>query len=1533
MSQTIDLIRLKYPQYKNLSDEDLTIAVGKKYPMYFKSDPQFANDFNNVAFGGKVSSQASSIPGLGVVPSVSSSELQRERRASNIEQGGLPTQIGSALGEMLAKSGQEIGFAQGRAMGVQGLPQQPNPTTYPQALHQGAVNVAGQFLNPEMAPFALLTPLESLKFLPYAPLLVRGGLAAMTTPGVAQGLGAATAPQQTGPQRLQALTETAGGTLGYLPLGEYGYRKLLPEIRENIALDKNTTEKPKVPIRTGPLPPNTANQGLGAQFRSRGPIQASTPVEPVKTEPTPLSKPPTTTLSPAQIVAEHKQKLQAMTPDQLRQLITESKAKTIQDPIVAYQEAVMNQQFPREELQKRGEQLQAPLDMGQVAHSYQRPATQVQLAMQDAVKNGAITKEQQIQWNRQIFNAHQDLVQKANSGTMTGQDRDNALNLLKQINTEVQNASRKSSTTGVPEHEVRARVGKEAPLRQQGQVAEARQGQQAQGPLQEAPQGTVSTGVGQLPRPASGHDVEGHGRVEEIAQKVANPKTGKLNQQELDILGKLDPQARQSYLARVKQLRSVEKVDKTRQSEAGSIFPDIYGRRWDTNPGWMDRSGNLQQFNANKFSHGDIARNKTKNPNETTESYQQKGNLRVTFIPDEHSMYFEGKPLDKQWSKLKELAIERSLKIVDANDRILFDGRSKTSSESGSIFPESPGARKFKEAGAKEEPDNIVHQALSKLNSLSATGSDIRRAVMNSAFVNRRRGYDLPAMESASPKLANAAAEYGNAAVTGRMEADSAVRELTQNLPQDKPFWDKVGAVFYEDMRQAAGKPGKSVWDFPNSPIKSEQDFKAALANKQVQQAIERWKEVIQKPATEMHVQLGGSLLDVGEETGAFANLKALREEGEPEHTGTTPRTGPLASMKGRTSFGFQRKYSGQNYVWDARELGYRMLTKNYTKVQLDNFYKALEESGQGKLVKNKSEAPEGMTVLENPVRLRTIITKEGQSVQQNQWLAVNPKVLSETKQLLQVNTSFGKMLKEGVPALNLLNNLALRVQVGLGIDLGFHTANDFAATLQAYKYNMPRAAVQTTKATIDYIRNDPAVQKELLNMAHSGVTFRGQNVAGWGSKSLKFVDTVTRLVLNREFDRQVAAKRFVDSPAERRRYINSRAGQYNKRFMTYLQQSAQESALGAFNVAGRNFNRLAVRAVLGSPGAKAPTTSQAILNRLSVATGLALFAIVAPSVYNEAKWGQAQPQGTRVGELAYSKNPDGTYNVADLFKLSLVGRAGRVTGINPILKEQVLPRLAGEQTPPLSSTLSHAGMTAAATAMQPFWGPPLAVASSLATGKTMPGIGFNEKTPGETGPPFYRAALSSVNPIAGPIAAAPDVSSFEMGQAGKGVWQRLKSIAGGKQTSGPVSQVATWANYYKQRNNIKADTGDFSPSEYGPLRAALAAGDVDKAKQAYQQLLHEKSQRGNLSDEEAKDHAMKDMQKYFSHLANYNFVNKEDEAKFMAGLTPKQREVYANAQQELKQVANLFFSQVQPKTEGKPRGFHAPSIRSFRHF
>lgn len=944
------------------------------------------------------------------------------------------------------------------------------------------------------------------------------------------------------------------------------------------------------------------------------------------------------------------------------------------------------------------------------------------------------------------------------------------------------------------------------------------------------------------------------------------------------------------------------------------------------------------KFNRIKLGEDEATITKGTLQNIAEELTGQKGE-KVGF--GEHKMAFdvpkeEGSP----YSLRKDLIFrnEKGEPKTDVSARMYDISKAKKEfslyGRTGAIFPESPVVKALKEVGAKEEQNAVVSEALKKLDSLKSVGSDIYDAATSThawkSWWLKRQGYDLPKIEAISPTFANSVSSYANSQVASVLRANANISKVLGDKADNIQFRKQLGGIIYEDMRRAEGGIGNSVLELKNSPFASEEQYQNALKNPEMQQALARWKELVQKPATETHEKLGGQLAESGQKTGAFGNLIAvMQDERKKENIPNSPSTvGPLSTMKKGSAFSKERKFSGQEYNLDAKDMAFRMMTKNAQQATLRDMYAVGEKEGLLKLLKQGEETPPNMIRQKNPVTLRTVV-KDGETFHTSAYPAFDSRVASTLSQALQLDRPLSHLLD--TPAIHAASQIVIKTQVAMGIDLGFHTFNDVVAVANSPKglLALPQKAIAVAKANQDLVANNPTVQEELARMAESGITFRGDSLGGWSSKALKVADTVTRVVLNREYEQLVAEKKVIDSPAERRRYINGRAGQYNKRFMTWFQQGMQESGLGAFNVAGRNFNRLAVGNLIFSPGVKATSKIEALRLRATIAAGIATAALIVPSAVNIATTGSAKPEGTELGDIVVGKKKDGTYEVLNMRKWTMLARGGRASGLGAVMNEQVLPRIKGEQPAGWKQTLKDSATDIGRTALAPFSGPPVNLASTLLTGKTELGFGYDQRTAGEKAP-YVKAAIGTLNPLVGPVVTQKQ----QGGSIGEGIAQRLGSVIGLQSSQSPFSIIRNRAVQYKLKNKIGSDDGQsYGPSEYLPLKNALLQGNVERAKQEYQQLLHDKSQNESISDDEAKKQAMMAIQKEFTRLENFRFVNKESEEQFKGQLSPEQRDLYQKAVDQQKKIADTFFQQIQGKisNEKKKGGFQPPTLRGFK--
>ena len=178
--------------------------------------------------------------------------------------------------------------------------------------------------------------------------------------------------------------------------------------------------------------------------------------------------------------------------------------------------------------------------------------------------------------------------------------------------------------------------------------------------------------------------------------------------------------------------------------------------------------------------------------------------------------------------------------------------------------------------------------------------------------------------------------------------------------------------------------------------------------------------------------------------------------------------------------------------------------------------------------------------------------------------------------------------------------------------------------------------------------------------------------------------------------------------------------------------------------------NRLAYQRIGFFTRCKATSKMNALRLAAPIALGVATAALIVPSTVNIALWGTPQPEGTSLGDIAVHKNKDGTYEVINMRKWTMLARGGRASGIGDVMNEQVIPRLKGEQPATWGHTAMSAAKDIATTGLAPYAGPPLNAVSALATGK--PGSCHDQRsTRCKRSTACIGAAASSLNPLVGP--------------------------------------------------------------------------------------------------------------------------------------------------------------------------------------
>lgn len=173
------------------------------------------------------------------------------------------------------------------------------------------------------------------------------------------------------------------------------------------------------------------------------------------------------------------------------------------------------------------------------------------------------------------------------------------------------------------------------------------------------------------------------------------------------------------------------------------------------------------------------------------------------------------------------------------------------------------------------------------------------------------------------------------------------------------------------------------------------------------------------------------------------------------------------------------------------------------------------------------------------------------------------------------------------------------------------------------------------------------------------------------------------------------------------------------------------------------------------------------------------------------------------------------------------------------------------------------------------------------------------------------RVATAAANLLPLPLAVQPLVKGSYPGQM-----QRQATAMGGikiEPVTSKMQEVMKAADKFKKANNIPVNEQDRPMSVYGPLKQALAGGDMVTAKEEYAKLLEEQSKAPSWVDaEDAKTKALDKIASEFKRMKDYSAVSKEYDEQFIKSLSPHQQKVYEEVKLKQKEIAEVFFDELQ---------------------
>lgn len=522
-----------------------------------------------------------------------------------------------------------------------------------------------------------------------------------------------------------------------------------------------------------------------------------------------------------------------------------------------------------------------------------------------------------------------------------------------------------------------------------------------------------------------------------------------------------------------------------------------------------------------------------------------------------------------------------------------------------------------------------------------------------------------------------------------------------------------------------------------------EQDVRAAQADPAVADNIKRWNAEVNPTLDKLYNEMKGMDADTpregrGKIFGARVNLLPKAEEGrwiDALNDEEKPIPSPSSSnyrnpnVK-RDKFDRRAKFTGEYSDNPAAVLA-NVLAHRWNEVTKIRFLNDLVRSGAGSWEKPDSGLIHGEEAKSLPVKMPETKTEmvdgipvDSATRQVERTIWVPQDTVSDIRGILDTDLRMKQ---------NPVAKALTALQIAQLADAFTHTKNlhSVIANAQGTKAlwsdvarKMPLlstadSAVRITKVLYDIAQDTPEIRAEMAEMAKNGMLRQHFPATGIQKVTkmqdmIHHVDTAARVIMNRFYDNLVDRGLAVDTMPARRKFVQQ-VGEYNKRLMGPMMQTASRSGLSPFIVAGRNFNRFGRRLLTGNPGFESTGPKEELQARLVNFTTLgAMF--VLPMMVNQVLtgsiWGR---KGTPLGAIDLNQPVDekGNHRVLDLASLYGARRGMRATGV-----ESIVEGLRAGKSP--DDIVGGAIHNAVATAAHPWMGPALGAAYSTVTGQRL---------------------------------------------------------------------------------------------------------------------------------------------------------------------------------------------------------------------
>lgn len=780
-------------------------------------------------------------------------------------------------------------------------------------------------------------------------------------------------------------------------------------------------------------------------------------------------------------------------------------------------------------------------------------------------------------------------------------------------------------------------------------------------------------------------------------------------------------------------------------------------------------------------------------------------------------------------------------------------------------------------------------------------------------------GKSAPRTSVASIESGNALVRYASAKIAAPLVAKEMATEVLGTHYRDADFGERLGAVLVEDRLrgikdafikagdQTAARKVNSLVGQEDSPFPTEASFQRALADPEIRAAIDRHKRTVQPTAEAAHEEAGGTLAGPGLNTGAFVNLKAIFEGGEENLLGGGGRGNLMNPLRRPSRFAKAAAGTAEKYETDYRTIAERMIEGNFEENTKRQMYDRLVADGLAEILDPGDPAP----VIGDKKTVKFVIERKGVPAGENKArtyvknLWVREDLAPEVRQALNTD---GPVQRSGIVAAATLLN---RIQLAGPTDAVWHTANmlgsiagsqggknaliDVARKLPGV--NITDAIGRTVASSIRVLRDTPAIQTQLAELGTIGAgrakgpTSRVSPV-NLMHKMITLVDQAGRLVRDDMYKNLVRRGLVEDTEANRREWVNQ-MGQYNGRLMGQFQRFFKDAGFSPFIVAGRNFNRMALRRLTLDPGIKAISPAAAAQMRAVEFLGTAATIFAIPALFNYLLTGSpAGRPGTKMGQIDTGRDDQGKHVVIDPAQWTGLRRGMRISGLQAVIegarRGETRGRISQDAIRDILGGVIH-----------PWAGPAVTAATVAGTGYTPGGYkeSENPKDYGEN----IKTALEQLNPLANAYLKGKREDTGGIKQLGLS----LGGAAGIKEVK-PFTAYNRIGSVHESwlANNkdpkVKADyernqAATFPVTKYRALDRALAKRDEAGAVKAIADLKAEGQKNKEI---------LARMRPYVGQGANTRVKplfheSHRLEALFRNSLTPEQRKEYRQALDE----------------------------------